>query len=332
MKVLQVSMGERFGGIERLEFNFLKYINKNIKFDFLTPNNIPFNEYKQEIENLGGNVYNLNVSRHNRKGKIVYAHRLYKFLKNNQYDIVHINSSVFFFSFYVALISKLCKNGKIVVHVHSLPRVNKLKRLLIKILFPLYFKITDEYLACSKKAGEAFFSKKYMNKVRILKNGIEVERFKFDKNTRDEYRKKLNLGNNVVYGNIGRFEKEKNHLFLIDIFYEIQKHKKNSKLLLVGEGNLKKQIEEKVKRLKITDKVIFLGFRKDIDEILNCMDVFILPSISEGLGISAIEAQTNGAYIYCSKAIPNEAKISSNFDYFDLSDSPINIIIPIFFI
>ena len=325
MKVLQISMGETFGGVERLELDLLNNINKDIRFDFLTPNDIPFIDYKNEIEKLNGGIYNLNVSRNNRIGKLVYAHRLYKFLKNNKYDIVHINSSAFFFSFHLALITRICKNGKVVVHIHSLPKIGKVKKIMKKLLFPIYFKITDEYLACSKKSGEAFFTKKHMNKVQILKNGIEIEKFKFNESTRKEYIEKLGLEGNVVYGNIGRFELEKNHMLLIDIFNEIQKRQENSKLLLVGEGKLKQKIEEKVKQLGIEEKVIFLGFRKDIDKILNCLDVFILPSISEGLGISAIEAQTNGVYVYCSKAIPNEAKISSNLEYFDLKELPFNI-------
>lgn len=325
MKILQISMGNQFGGVEILELNLAKNSNKSFKFDLLVPDKSIPKDYIDLMENLGCRIYNMNISRNNIKGKIAFAIRLYKFLKNNKYDVIHIHSSAFFFSFHVALIARWCKNKKIIAHIHSTPKVKLIKRIIKHMLFPVYLKIVDEYLACSKKAGEEYFTKKYMDRVKILKNGIEIEKFKFDENVRKEYREELKLGDSIVYGNTSRFEIEKNYMFLIDIFNEIQKKQKNSKLLLVGDGSLKKEIEKRIEKLGISDKVILLGFRQDINKILNCMDIFILPSIREGLGISAIEAQANGLYTYCSKAIPNEAKISSKFEYFDLKDSPLSI-------
>ena len=116
----------------------------------------------------------------------------------------------------------------------------------------------------------------------------------------------------IVYGNIGRFENQKNHTFLIDIFYELQK-RQDAVLLLAGNGKLEESIKEKVKQLNIEKKVFFLGFRTDIGSLLCAMDYFIFPSIHEGLPVSLVEAQTSGLPIFVSRGVPDEANISNNF-------------------
>ena len=143
----------------------------------------------------------------------------------------------------------------------------------------------------------------------------------FNENTRKEYRKVLNLNGKTVYGHIGRFSLEKNHTFLIDIFCEIQKVQKNAVLLLIGIGELEETIKNKVKKMDIEDKVLFLEFREDVPKILNAMDMLIFPSLNEGLGLVAIEAQTNGLITYCSNAIPKEATISPYFNSFNLNEN-----------
>ena len=184
------------------------------------------------------------------------------------------------------------------------------KKILMALLNPLYRKLTNAHLSCSKEAAHSLFTK--IDDVIIIKNGIDVEKFKFNEEIRNEYRKKMNLDGKVVYGHAGRFHKQKNHDFLIDVFYEIQK-KQDAVLLLSGTGELENSIREKVKALNIEDKVIFLGFRKDVNCLLNVMDVFLLPSVYEGLPLCAIEAQTSGLPTVVSKAIPEEANISDSF-------------------
>ncbi|MBQ9297859.1 MAG: glycosyltransferase [Clostridia bacterium] len=326
-KVLQVTIGDTFRGTEKIELDWFRIINKEVKFDFLVVDDKVFNLYKDEINKLGGNIYNINVKYTSLKNKIIYFYRLYKFLRNNQYDAIHINSSAFFYSFIVAIISKLKKIPKIIIHSHSLPLINKTKKSIIKLLNPVYRVFFDEYLACSKKAANALFTNNFIKKdgVKILKNGIDIEKFKFNENLRKEYRKKFNISNEIVLGNVGVLENQKNHMYLIDIFYEIQKINTNTILLLIGEGKDKEKIQEKVKKLKIEEKVKFLGFRDDVSNILNCMDIFIFPSLSEELGIAAIEAQTNGLITYCSTKVPEEAKISNNFRFFNLDEKPYEI-------
>ncbi len=304
MKVLQIIDGDSYGGIAKIINDLTKNIN-NIKFDYLTS------------INLCNNWINLNISRRTLKGKIIYNHRLRKFLKMNKYDIVHINSGVFLFSFQVVLICKLAKIKKIVVHSHSTPYISKVKKLFIKILNPIFRKLTNVHLACSMEAAKSLFTK--TNDVIILKNGIDINYFKFDEKIRNKYRKEFNIDNKTIYCHIGNFEKNKNHNFLIDLFNEIQKNNSNSILLLIG-SDINTNIIEKVNELGLENKILFLGYRSDIKELLCASDIFLFPSLREGLGIVLIEAQTNGLPVYVSKNISEEANISNLFNKINTYD------------
>lgn len=297
MRVLEVIDGYSFGGIAKVIEDLSNNI-ENISFDFLTATNI------------NNNWNMLNVDRRTLKGKIVYNYRLYKYLKKNKYDIVHINSAAFFYSFQVVLICKMCKIKKIIVHSHGIPNIIFIKKILIRLLNPLYIKLTDVQLSCSKNASKSLYTNE--KNVIILKNGVDVNKYKYNEKIRNKIRKKLNIENKIVYGHVGRFEKEKNHYFLIDLFYELQKNN-DSVLLLVGTGSLENKIKDKVINLGIQDKVIFLGFKDNIGELLCAMDLFIFPSLCEGLGISVIEAQTSGLPTVVSSCVPEEANISDRF-------------------
>lgn len=298
IKILQIMDGKSYGGICKLFTEIEKNISNDIRFNYLTANFI------------NDKFYNLNIDRKKLKGRIIYNYRLFNFLKKHKYDIVHINSGAFFFTFFCVIICKLSGNKKIIVHSHNTPKINKLKKILIILLNPLYRKLTNIHLSCSKEASKSLFTK--TDDVIILKNGIDTNKYKYNEKTRNEYRKELNLENKIVYGHIGRFDKQKNHDFLIDLFYEIQKEQ-DAILLLIGNGKLEVNIKEKVKKLKIEDKVIFLEFRYDIDKLLNAMDIFIFPSHYEGLGIVVIESLTSGLQTFASSGIPEEANISNNF-------------------
>lgn len=312
MRVLQISMGENFGGIEKLELDICNNI-KDIKIDVLTPTNI------------NNKFYNLNISRKSIIGRIKYLIRLNKFLKDNKYDLVHINSSIFLFSYQVAYICRKNNISKVIAHSHSMPKISFIKRIIRRILIPSYLKLIDKFLCCSREAGKSLLIDKYIDKFTVIKNGIDIDKFKYNSKLRNKYRDKYNLNNKIVYGHVGRFEYEKNHLFLIDIFNEISKIQDNSILLLVGDGSLKDKIINKINSLGLTDKVIFIGFSDKVYELLNCMDIFILPSIYEGLGISLIEAQTNGLFVYSSDRVVSEVKISNNFKCFSLDEDVYNI-------
>jgi glycosyltransferase involved in cell wall biosynthesis len=323
IKVLSISMGETFGGIERLELDWMKYINnKVIDFNILVPNDKTFKYFESEIKK--NKVHYLNGTRKNMLGRIIYDIRLIKYLRKNKYDIVHINSSAFFYSFRVLLISKLCGIKKVIVHSHTRYDVNILKRLFIKILNPLYRRLADNYISCSEDARISLFTNSFIkkNNIIVLKNGIDINKYKFNIRLRNKYIKKYNLKDKIVYGHSGRFTKQKNQLLLIDIFNEIHKMNPNSVLLLMGDGELRNQIINKINDYHLNDNVILTGIINNVNELLNCIDVFIFPSLYEGLGISIIESQVNGITTFASTNVPHEANITNLFNYFNIDDNP----------
>ena len=156
-------------------------------------------------------------------------------------------------------------------------------------------------MCCSELAGRWLFGDKAYDsgKVYLLNNAIDLDKFKYNESLRKEKRKELGIGEDtLVIGHIGRFVAQKNHTFLIDIFNELHKKNHNSLLLLVGQGPLKEEIENKVKELKLNDSVRFLGQRNDANELYQAFDVFCLPSLYEGLPVVGVEAQATGLFMY----------------------------------
>ena len=168
------------------------------------------------------------------------------------------------------------------------------------------------------------FNNKEINKgnVYILNNAIDLDKYKYSKKIRDKKREELGIKENAfVIGHIGRFVKQKNHEFIIDVFNEIHKENKNAILLLVGQGPLMDEMKEKVKGLKLTRCVKFLGQRNDANELYQAFDVFFFPSLYEGLGMVAIEAQVSGLPCVVSTEVPSIAKVTDCLEFLELEDT-----------
>lgn len=244
------------------------------------------------------------------------------FLSKHHYDIVHINSGSIFALAFGAKIAKKYGAKKIIVHSHCTGNDN-LKYRIIKITSaPIFLKNATHYFACSKEAATWKFPNKIIKNgnYEIIKNGIELERFKFSQDIRNKYRENLGLDNQFVIAHVGRFTDQKNHEFLIKIFAQLKNKCNNCKLLLIGDGPNKNKIIDIVKELGIDSSVVFLGIRNDVNNILQAADIFVFPSKFEGLGIVAIEAQAAGLPTLCSENIPNEANQTDLFYKLDLSD------------
>ena len=149
-----------------------------------------------------------------------------------------------------------------------------------------------------------------MDKVVLINNAVDSEKYAYNPLLREELRQELKLGNKFVVGHIGRFCNQKNHLFLLKVFTMLQREKNDSCLLLVGDGEQRNSIEKEVDRLGLTSNVVFLGIRSDIDKILQVMDVFVLPSLFEGLPVVGVEAQAAGLPCVISDSITQEMKIT----------------------
>ncbi len=307
-KILEITGSLNCAGIETLLVNILKNIDRNkFQIDFLVVANKKY-FYTDEVLKSGSKIYAYPFKK---VYKILIPFFFFKeifVLLKNKYDVVHCH--FYFSSGIILFLAWLCGVKTRIVHSHT-ERKMFAPKIFIKPFTKIMQKIIDIFatdkIACSKEAGIALYGNN--SKFKIVNNGVVVDKFKFNLQVRQETRKIFNLGDSLVLGHIGRFVELKNHSFLVDIFNEILKYKKNSVLLLIGEGPLEEKTKEKVKNLKIEDKVKFLGIRNDINNIYQALDVFLLPSLFEGLPIVGIEAQTAGLPCFFSDKISKEVKI-----------------------
>ena len=324
IKVLQV-FGEPIsrGGQETFVMNAYRNIDRSkIQFDFYTPFYADNSSMIDEIKKMGGNVYSDNGSFTDTGNKKDFIINLKRFLKKNKYDIIHIHSGSIFSLAYGAKIARKSGAKKVIVHSHA-TGINNLKYKVIKrISEHVFIKYATDYIACSEIAAKWKFPKQIIKnkKYFIVKNGIDLEKFCFSEAIRNAYRKELNIENYKVICHVGRFTKEKNHQFLVDIMQELVKIDNSYRLMLIGDGINKKNIEKYVEECNLSDYVYFLGMRDDISELLQASDVFVFPSMFEGLGIVSIEAQATGLPTICSENIPDEANITNLFIRMNLSD------------
>ncbi|MGZ1337064.1 glycosyltransferase, partial [Lactobacillus delbrueckii subsp. bulgaricus] len=197
------------------------------------------------------------------------------------------------------------RKTKLIVHSHNGSTSQKSIHVFLRLV---QNKRANEKWSCSDEATKWMY--KNDKDVTVIRNGIDVQNYLFSTEIRKSVRNELGIENKVVVGSVARFEKQKNHKKIIDVFNEYHKGNKNSILLLVGKGSLRKKVEEYVKRLNLQDVVMFLGVRNDINQLLMAMDVFIMPSLYEGLPFVAVEAQAASLPILISDTVSKEVYIT----------------------
>lgn len=299
-------------------FNYYKHIDRNkVQFDFgyLHETDI---DNKQEIENLGGTSFKLTCPSLVRGAKD-FKRELRDILNKKEYDIIHLHMPTFH-KFVKQVIKD--KNVKLIIHSHNIKlSTNKIKVIRNRILLLNVNKKVDARFACSREAGNVVFGRRFLKQDTdcILKNAIDLERFSYKKELRETIRENLKLDSDITtICNVARFNKQKNYEFLIDIFSSMYSVNKKLKLFLFGDGELLELIKDKVKSLNLEEQVVFMGLKKDVNEYLSAMDIFVFPSHFEGLGLSLVEAQANGLICYASTGCPLESKITDNVYYLDL--------------
>ncbi|WP_297426942.1 glycosyltransferase family 1 protein [Clostridium sp.] len=327
LRVLQVVDSLGAGGIQAFILNINRNINLDkIKFDYVVYRNKNEREfYDESVEKMGGNIICLQQNKGIKRIKSFID--LYKLQKEKKYKVVHIHGDRAK-SFFEAVVFKLCKTPKIIMHSHN-DRMSKDKKLYylhlgMQNIIKHLWKYTVNYeFACSSNAAEWMFADSDINdsKAQVINNGIDEQKFIFNEEIRQKYRKKLNIQEKFVIAHVGRFSYQKNHNFLIDIFNSVIKRYSDSVLLLVGEGELKEEIIEKVKNLKLQDKVIFYGLSNEIHNILQAADIFVFPSHFEGLPVVGIEVQASGLMTIASDTISDEVKITDYWASVPLSKS-----------
>lgn len=308
------------GGVEAVIMNYYRHIDRSkIQFDFICDSdstNIPY----EEIEKLGGRV--IIVPPYQKVFK--YIKELIKIFKKNNYKIVHSHiNTLSVFPLYAA---KKAGVPVRIAHSHSTTNKKEWKKNIIKlVLRPFAKTFATDYFACSELAGRWLFGDKTFDegKVYVLNNAIDLDKFKYDEKIRKSKRKELGIKDNeIVIGHIGRFVEQKNHRGLIDIFNEVHKLNNKTVLVLTGQGPLTKEMQEKVKSLDLEKNVKFLGQRSDANELYQAFDIFLLPSLYEGLPVVGVEAQAAGLLCILSDDMTKETKVLETTEFLSLSTSP----------
>ena len=305
------------GGAETMVMNYYRSIDRSkVQFDFMVHRE-ERGAYDDEIEAMGGRIYRMcpiypkNFKR--------YKLQLVDFFENHpEYMIVHSHmSELGYFAFKEA---KAHGVKCTICHAHNAPNFKsetfseKLKDIMRNIFKHKIRKYTDHMFICGMDAGKWLFGKLNKRKFIMMNNAIDANIFRWDKSRAKAVRKEMALEDKFVIVHVGRFNAQKNHSFIIDIFRLIHYHNPDAVLLLVGAGDLEERTKIKVDNLGLSENVRFLGVRSDVNEILLASDVFLFPSLYEGLPVTLVEAQASGIKCVISDAIPKDCRITKNID------------------
>ncbi len=321
IKILQVVGGMNAGGVETLLMSVFRAIDRDkYQFIFLCyGNKDKAYLFEPEIKKMGGSIIRTQSPR--QAGGRSYIKTVKQIMIENQIDVVHLHT---LFASMFGLIAAFLAGVKVrIVHSHSIDSDIK-KESLSKRIYHLvarivFWTLSTRLVACSKAAANYLFYKS----VPIIYNGIKFDDFSFDSNLRKAKRQELGLDEKtVLVGHVGRFNDVKNHPYLIEVFAEYRKINPSTKLILFGDGDQEAIIRQKIDELEVTKEVIFMGSRADLNQYYSAMDVMLLPSFFEGLGIALIEAQVNQLPAIASKRVPLEAKISNGLEFLSIDDNP----------
>lgn len=323
MRVLHVLSSLNIGsGIANFVMNYYRNLPEDCRFDFLVMENMP-NQFNAEIESggKGGRIFLIEKPTLNFSS---YAKKVKKFFSEHrgEWDIVHVHE-ILLQRFILRNAKKYGGVKRTVMHSHMISLTvpaetlkgkfkNAVKSVRNALLLQGFKRRTDWFFACSVAAGEMLFGKKIVNGDRffVAKNAVDTSKYLPDGEIRREYRESFGFTDEKVLIHVGRFSVEKNQLFLLDVFSEIAARDPSYRLMLVGDGRLREQAAEKAEKLGLSDKIIATGNRSDVGNLLRCADIFVLPSVIEGLGTVLIEAQASGLPCVCSSSVPKEAAIT----------------------
>lgn len=304
--------GLKMDGITSITLNYWENIkNKNIHIDFVAP--FAIDNIREQIEITDSKIYFI---QERKKHPIRYMRKLSKLIKENKYDIIHANGS----SAMMALEMLAAKKAGCKIRIAHSHNTKTNYPIIDKLLRPIFYKTYTHAFACGEEAGKWLFGKR---KFEIINNGRSIQKFQYNKETRKKIREKYNLQNQIVLGHVGTFNYQKNHEYLIDVFSELIKNSdKKYKLILIGDGKYKCEIEEKVKELNIQDDVIFVGKTNEVQNWLQAMDIMIFPSRFEGFPAVLVEWQIAGLPCIISDKITDKVKLTELVQFESIEKSP----------
>lgn len=315
VRVLHVLQRMEAGGTQAFLMNLYRNIDRSkLQFDFL----VEYGEkqfYDDEIEAMGGRIYRTTVREDKNLPRFCRYLRDF-FAEHQEYNVVHCHT--YSIGFFVLGAAERAGVTVRIAHSHnnSMSGLAVPLKIVLRSLFPVH---ANRFMACSDEAGKFLFGER---EFMVVKNAIIVDRFAFDEATRAEVRAELELDGSLVVGSVGRLHFQKNQAFLLDAFKEVHELRPDAKLLLVGNGPLRDELLAKAQAVGVADCLTLLSNRSDMDRLYQAMDVFVLPSLYEGLGIVAIEAQSAGLPTICSNGVAEDANVSPLFSRMALEDSP----------
>lgn len=323
-KVLVIVQQLRRGGVEVAAINFASHLD---------PKKYEINYYLQKVESeqdkelidiINNSNSKIIIRSNTAKNYIQQYQDALRVMREENYDIVH--SHVMFYNGIIMLAAKKCGIKKRVSHSHA-TKWNHKETLPFKIYRAFMRKLINKFatdkLACSTAAGSYMYGEKeYSKSGQFLANGIDIGRYSLNNETRTKKRSELSVKNDeILVGHIGTIYRIKNQVFLVEIFAEMLKSNPNLKLILAGEILDGDKIDELSRALGVEDKVIMLGQRTDVAELLQAFDIMIFPSLNEGLPVSLIEAQASKLPCLISDEVTTEVKYNSNVDFMPLEES-----------
>lgn len=315
IRVLQCVNNMHRAGLETMLMNYYRNIDRSkIQFDFLVHREERA-DYDDEIESLGGRIFRApRLYPQNYPAYFAYMRKLFR--EHPEYKIMH--SHIDAMSYLPLLAGKMAGIPVRIAHSHS-ASIDRDAKYWIKQGFRFMLPgVATHLLACGEKAGDFLFRNK---EYELIPNAIDASRFYFNVDIRNEKRKELNLEEKYVIGHVGRFSYPKNHEFLVDIFANVLEKEQNAVLMLVGTGEKEAQIRKYVEQKKLTSSVLLMGNRSDVNELYQAMDVFVMPSLFEGVPVVGVEAQFSGLPCVFSDRVTGEVAFADNCEFIGLEQS-----------
>lgn len=322
MKVLEViTTPIDYGGQVSFTLNVIRAMEgTDVEIDVLTTHECRNKSLVSQAVELGSSVYALELPcgpKHQTSGVVS---RFRKFLKAHQYDIVHIHADTTVETAMLAAVSNR-SGSKVIVHAHiagvSDNRWHDAARILAG---PCMRKYVDTFCACSLEAAHWMYDARCAREAIIVTNGIDISRFKYNPDVRERMRRELGVEAKRVIGHVGRFEARKNQKFLASVFGDVFAHDQSFHLLLVGDGDERQDVEDMVRDMGLTEHVTFTGGVNNVQDYLQAMDLFVFPSLFEGVPYAVLEAQAAGLPVIASRAIPVDVAVTTGVWFIDLAD------------
>lgn len=304
IRVLHILQRMEAAGVQTLLMNLYRKIDRErVQFDFLVHYTVP-QFFDKEIEALGGKIYRFSVREDYNFPK--YYHELNQFFREHkEYKIVHGHMHTL-----GAIYLHVAKRNGVpvrIAHSHTNNTQKDAKQFIKIMMNHLYAVDANVLFACSDAAGKYMFGSKQFE---VINNAIITDNFVYNEASRQNKRRELNIEDKFVIGSVGRFELQKNQRFTVEVFEKISKVRPDSVLVLIGTGSMQDEIKTLVAEKRLKEKVMFLGNRHDVAELYQAMDVFVMPSLFEGLGIVGVEAQAAGTPVVCTDTLPVEINVS----------------------